>query len=386
MYALCNMIRTEPSVTACVRRMGDNCLTNDVALTEGGAELASPLRRVIQDHYAVILRQAVEVALLTGFVPFYLRRQEGVVLPWIPELGSFVWTVEQINKRGRDDVGLLRYRVRMLAGDVKDEDMFIVNWHSPQINPSIRLYSPIRYLYEAHVEFRKAQVIALEKERWNTHKHIVVSEKLDLKDPTPSGIQLLDDMRKYSLTGQHNMMRDAMSSYYSRRDKAPLQSVVDANHLWVNEEFSKDPSSAQAVPHIMPPNSLTEELTALGSTDVLPQLREQYHNAVHVFFNGLNMPVSGAKYVGAGGSEIASRAQHVSVLGMCKFLQGVAETMYAQSFGVPRSVVRCTLTPRSRLEITGADDIKVLVECGVLTPADKARIRKMYIGGASMDV
>jgi hypothetical protein len=70
---------------------------------------------------------------------------------------------------------------------------------------------------------------------------------------------------------------------------------------------------------------------------------------------------------------------------MCKFLQVVAETMYARSFGVSRSVVRCTLTPRSRLEITGADDIKVLVECGVLNNLDKARIRKMYIGG-NMDV
>lgn len=355
-------------------------------IKENKSPLAGPLQQVLKRHYDHMLRQAVEVALLTGFVPFYIRRHHGIPLPFIPELGTFVWTVEAIDKQDkRHEVGLLCYRVHMLVGPVKSESVHIMNWHTPMSTFTSQIYSPLRYVLEMHDLYKMAIFIAMEKEKWNTHKHLVVSEKLDLKDPTPSGIQLLDDMRRYSLTGQHNMMRDAMSHYYSRRDNKQLASVVDANHHWVNLEFSKDDSSAQAIPHIMPPNSSTEELSLLQSTDVLPQLREQYQNAVHVFFNGLNMPHTGAKYVGTSGSEQASRAQHVTVLAMCHFLERVAEHMYAECFGVPDTNVTCVLIPRSRFEISGADDIKVLTECGVLTPGDKSRIRKMYVG-SEMDI
>jgi hypothetical protein len=97
------------------------------------------------------------------------------------------------------------------------------------------------------------------------------------------------------------------------------------------------------------------------------------------------MPNTSTKYVGAAGSEQTSRGQHVTVLAMCKFLQHVAEVMYAKCFGVEHHAVQCLLLPRSRFEIAGADDVKNLLECGVLTEFDKTNLRKLYIG-ADMDV
>ena len=391
-------------IAACVQRLMNNCLSREIQLTENNSQLKAPLHSLLVRHYSQVLRQAIEVALLTGFVPFFIRRQDGVPLPFIPEIGTFLWTVEPISDRvGRSGGGaaatqhsgakrrrnestcLLRYRVQMLVGDVKDEQVLVVAWQPPYKNSRQVLPSPLQYLFDQHTMLTAGLHIVMEKERWNTHKHLVVSEKLDLKDPTPSGMQLLDDMRRYSLTGQHNMMQGAMSHYYSRRDKTRLESVVDANHAWVLSEFSKDDSSAQALPHIMPPNSETSELTPLLSNDVLPQLRQQYHESVHVFFNGLNMPHAGAKYVGSSGSEQASRAQHVTVLGMCDFLQRVAANMYSESFDVPVGDVTCKITARSRLEINSTADIKALVECGVITDNDKARLREMYLG-REMDV
>lgn len=382
MHMLCELVRTEPMLSSCVQRLGNNCLTNTIELYENSKPLTPDLGRLLSKHYSHLLRQAIEVALVTGFVPFYIRRRQGIPLVFIPELGTFVWTtVVQDKASSRVPSGILKYNVRMLMGSVKDEDIHVVNWQVPlNAGTQVSLHSPLWYVFSMHRAFDMALKMALEKERWNTHKHLVVSEKLDLKDPTPSGIQLLDDMRRYSLTGQHNMMRDAVSDYYSRRDNRKLHSVVDANHQWIYSEFTKDDSSAQAVPHIMPPNSSTEELSLLQSTDVLPQMREQYHSAVHTFFNGLNMPSSDAKYVGAAGSEQASRAQHVSVLAMCRFLQSLVEHMHATSFGVDECTVTCVLQPRSRFELSGSDDMKNLLECGVFTNLDKPRLRKLYMG------
>jgi hypothetical protein len=392
MYEMVELVRTEPMIAACVQRLVNNCMSHEIELNENESPLKPPLHALLADHYSQVLRQAIEVALLTGFVPFYVRRENGVPLPFIPELGTFVWSVETVGggghgvKRSRPEASrLVRYRVRMLVGNVKDNDILVIAWHTPILNPRGVLSSPLQYVFAQHDLLSAGMAIAMEKERWNTHKHLVVSEKLDLKDPTPSGMQLLDDMRRYSLTGQHNMMQGAMSHYYSRRDKTRLESVVDANHAWVHSEFTKDVSSAQALPHIMPPNSETSELTPLLSNDVLPLLRLQYHESVHVFFNGLNQPNAGAKYVGASGSEQASRAQHVTVLGMCKFLQRTAAVMYAEAFGVPVSAVSCKVMARSRLEITSVADIKVLVECGVMTDNDKSRLRRMYLGD-EMDI
>lgn len=391
MHMLCELVRTEPMLSSCVQRLGNNCLTNTVELYENRQPLTPELGLLLSKHYSQLLRQAIEVALVTGFVPFYIRRRQGIPLAFIPELGTFVWTtVVQDKSSNRVPSGILKYAVRMLVGTVKDEDIHVVNWQVPlNGGTQVSLHSPLWYVFSMHRAFDMALKMSLEKERWNTHKHLVVSEKLDLKDPTPSGIQLLDDMRRYSLTGQHNMMRDAVSDYYSRRDNRKLHSVVDANHQWIYSEFfDKGDSSAQAMPHIMPPNSLTEELSLLQSTDVLPQMREQYQIAVHTFFNGVNMPTTDAKYVGAAGSEQASRAQHVSVLAMCKFLQGVVEHMHAISFGVEEGTVTCVLQARSRFELSGSDDIKNLLECGVFTNLDKARLRKLYVGSATniMDI
>lgn len=389
MHLLCDLVRTEPMLASCIERLCNNCLTNFVEVRENGRELAETLRVVVVRHYTRMLRQAVEVAIMAGFVPFYVRRIEGIPLPFIPELGTFVWQTEVNDKASwkytHHEPGILRYRVRMLLGTVKSEEIHVVNWHVPQQHRGLGVYSPLRTVVRMHELFSQATDIALQKELWNTHKHLVVSEKLDLKDPTPSGIQLLDDMRRYSLTGQHDMMRNALSHYYSRRDNKKLHSVVDANHQWVRSEFADHESSAQAIPHIMPPNSLTEELSVLQSSDILPQMREQYQNAVHVFFNGFTVPQSGAKYVGAAGSEQASRAQQVTVLAMSRFLEHVAEHMYATSFDVEARTVQCRLVPRSRFELAGADDVKNLLECGVLTEFDKKTIRKLYIG-SDMDV
>lgn len=375
-------------MASCIERLCNNCLTNTIEILENGKELEEKLHIVVVRHYTRTLRQAIEVALMTGFVPFYIRRHEGIPLPFIPELGTFVWQTEVNDKPSwkysHHEPGILRYRVDMLMGKIKSEEVHIVNWHMPQQSPGLGVYSPLQYVLRMHQYFRQATDIAIQKEQWNTRKHLVVSEKLDLKDPTPSGIQLLDDMRKYSLTGQHNMMRDAASHYYSRRHNKRLDSVVDANHQWVHAEF-QDESSAQAIPHIMPPNSQTDELSVLQSSDVLPQMRDQYQNSVHIFFNGLSMPNTSAKYVGAAGSEQASRSQNVTVLAMCRFLQHVAETMYAKSFGVETHTVQCHVIPRSRFELVGTDDVKNLLECGVLKEFDKSNLRKLYVG-SDMDI
>lgn len=394
-------LRTEPVVSACIQRLINSCLAQDIKLTERGADLKPALHKMLTYHYTHMLRQAIEIAVLTGFVPFYVRRRNGVPLPFIPELGTFTWSVEVVPSRtnqpskGADGVGikrrrfetscLVRYRVRMNIGDVKDDEVNIVPWQSPIVVPDMRMPSPMQYLFTQHELYRETVNFVIEKERWNTHKHLVVTEKLDLKDPTPSGMQLLDDVRRYSLTGQHNMMQGPMSHYYSRRDKSRLESVVDANHAWVNSEFMKDDSSAQAVPHIMPPNSETSELTPIVYNDVMLQMREQYIHSVNVFFTGASTLATSHKYFGTSGTELTSRSQQAYVLGMCRFLEHTAAMMYCACFDVAIDAVHCSLTARSRLEITSVADIKALVECGVMTDQDKARVRSMYIGN-DMDV
>jgi hypothetical protein len=75
---------------------------------------------------------------------------------------------------------------------------------------------------------------------WNSSKHLVFSERIELKDQTISGLQLLDEQRRYHLTGSHQNMFNQNFLRLQDRDGYWKKSVQDGIHFHIKDQFSDD--------------------------------------------------------------------------------------------------------------------------------------------------
>ena len=387
------MVRHEPYVSASIRRLSNNCISRGFCIRENGSSINVLLDKKIHAAYLQCMRSAVEMAIACGFVVFYRRKIDNIWMPCVPELGTFTWSVEvrdgSSHKRKREyNNGLLVYRIKMLVGNLKPSDLHVVNWMSPMYvaqmyrSVSDTLDTPLKFVLAAHNRVEIATVAAMEREVWNGQKHVIVTEQLDLKDPTPSGIQLLDEMRRYSLTGNHAQEHNQRMLSFNMKKQTTLNTVVDAKFHFINSEFNKTlrDTDIPIQTHILPPNVQATEMQALEKSDTLETLKDSFHNAVYTFFNG-SSPLTGgsSKYIGSAAQDHVSRSQQVSVISMCNWLQHACAQMYAVCFDIDKENVEVRMAARSRFEITNVDDVKKLVEANILTPKDCLKLREWYM-------
>ena len=389
---LIDMVRNDPSVSGGIRRLMNSCLARGLRIEEQGNVINANLMDKISAQYMSCLRSAIEMNMVCGFSAFYIRRVAGIPMPFVPELGTYTWSVTTMDKkhaskrRRLDHAHILCYTINMLAGNVKADELFIVNWVHPirKIRHE-RVSSPLAHVLKAYEHLQVTMSAKIARDTWNAHKHVVLTEILDLKDPTPSGIQLLDDLRRYQLTGAHKQS-SASSRMYTTVDQRPVKitTVVDAKLHWMQRQFD-DRGDESVVTHMLPPNMQAMELNALADGETIAEIQEKFNGVVHTFFNGSTPITSGAKYVGAAAQDHVSRSQQVTVMAMCAWLQTFAEHMYCSCFKVDSSTVQCLLPARSRFEISSTDDVKTLVDAQVLTESDRQLIRKLYLGEGSDD-
>lgn len=404
---LVHLVRLQPLVSGCIKRLTDIAVANGFTILERRQALCSALQDELLKPYSAFLRASVEMMYFCGFVAFTVRRIEDVPVPVVLPLGSFSWSCElpeaaraptfssqkppetyqaphvpgdpstaapQPRPPKRPRAGpLLEYRVRMRTSVCRDEDVVVVPWVPCLVESNAVVPSPLSGLLARFLELEKGHELLHKAVRWNAERHLVVTERVDLKDQTSSGIQLLDEFRAYRLTGQVDNYNAVRRLRMNGSGNKALKNVNDAMIHWARTEFEE--GDATATVHCLPPNTDVQELQAIDLNSLGVDTQEDFRMNVLEFFNMQNVAESNKT---AGASEALTRSQHDTAQNISTFLESAVVAAYAACFGLERRDVRCKVRPQSRLSIDSTDDIKKLTESNMLPGCHGEKVRTMF--------
>lgn len=374
---LVQMLKFDSNVRACLSRTQNAILSDYPTFYENDKPLNPSFERKILPFYIEFIKNSIELFFFCGFVPYQLRVRDGIKVPITLELGSFTWTVNPLKKRNKFDTGnLLEYKVRPRKVDFVEKDVYIFNYVTPYLAADNILLSPLNRLLSLYKKKVNLEEVVLLSNQWNTQKHIAVTEKIDIKDQTVSGIQLLDQCRRYALSGTTGSQEQALLRLQGRNHES-LANINEANAYWIRDQFGAFEKNNTDV-HIMPPNTEIHELSSqTGISADLKFVDELFGQSVFAYFD---MPSSTelSKKATSTSSEQMTRTQFSKNVALCRACEELCSSAYAFCMDVERSNVKCVVKPQSRLEVTDAADLKVLVENNILTGLDKSKLRRMY--------
>ena len=368
----------------CVSRIVNACLPNDVEFLENNKSINKSLQDKINKHLKVIGRDVIESCFLCGFVPFYIRKVNGVPLPHVLPMGTFSWSVEICDSKSKkrkyeNMVPVLRYNVRVEHGRISEDDILVVNYESPSItkrNESFMM-SPVDYLIEMNNQMMELRQLWMKGRKWNSDKHVAITEDVNMNDQTTSGIQLLDDFRRYRLSGNAGLSNSAprLGGSIMKQGSKTLDTVNEANFAWLEKVF-KDQESP-AVVHVLPPNMSVQELSSVELGTDLKEATDRFTSEIYSYFDlPMISDVTGSQASSAGAQ--LSKNQHQNIITMCLFLENVFSVVYTAMFNLPIDSVQCKITPQPRLSINGSDEIKALCDAGVFSELERHKLRKLY--------
>lgn len=382
---LIDLVTADPNVISCIDRISNSILLNDIIVTEKGKKLNPKLNHAINKNYKTFFRNAIPVSYMCGFVPYYISKQNGIKMPKCLPIGTFTWSIERKSKdkkvRGQLESW---YNVRAKVENLKDADIFIFETHSPisyGFNNSQQLFSPLNGVLSEYIKWKDTQLQFENSNSWNMQKHVAVTERIDLKDQTTSGIQLLDEQRRYNLTGTHNNI--IHNSLLRLKGAGHTQNVGDAFNYHVRSEFQnkghEEGFSNNASVHIMPPNTDLIELNPMDSGIQVDEKRKNFKDAVHTFFGLPDLSMSQTSQATTKEATDMHREQYANLLNMQQKLQYLGEEAYSNCFDVNLYEVQVCLRPLPRFEIMNVTDIKTLFDTGIFTPADMSHLRRQIL-------
>ncbi len=379
MHFFCN----EPNVQACFKRLMNATLASDIEIRESQKNLSPNLIRILMPHYRTFIRQAMQQCFVCGFAAFYIRQPEGIPLPFVMPMGSFTWSVEvngAHSKRRKYENGncVCRYKVDVMKGPVSESEIHILNYRDPVLYHNEQIYStsPISHLLTKYKRVENTFRMISECNRWNAEKHVAITESVDLKDQTTSGIQLLDEMRRYTLTGSHGHGPTGVMRMRSRNNQT-LDTVNEATMHWLKETFTDRDGGKDAKFHCLPANMNIQELSGIEAGRELQLLLSDFESAVYAFFDVPRISDIGGSNTTSSGQQM-SRNQYLNVLATCQFVEILARKAYALSFKVDMAKVTVVMNPQTRLEVNSAADIKALADAELFTDGDKKRFRNLF--------
>ena len=193
----------------------------------------------------------------------------------------------------------------------------------------------------------------------NEKVNVLVSEKIDIKDQTLNGIQMLDDARQYMIKGNTPLQQYDLGVRLTgvRTDTVNLAREDALQHT--NEAQSKVLLTS------IPPNSqVTTVAMNAPQMDVLKESYRQYTLACHEYF-GVDVSPTDADT----STEAAKTIRPSSNLQcMCEMLEELTRQAYGHCFKVPPQQVHVKFS-RPKLDVQVAD-VKTLFECGIFTPQE----------------
>lgn len=369
---LVELVRCNPAVHSCVQRIVSEVVPHSVTILEGGKPLTPDLQRLLGPWMSTFLCNSIEMAFVCGFVVFVRGRHEGVHVPLLLPLGSFLWGVETVTartkKRKREQPSLYRYSVQPLHPEVSIDDLFVFEFVPPSPAITELLLSPMDDICKLqnviHItETRLLQILA-----WNATKHITTSERVNIpKDTTTEGISLLDDFRRYILTGQHM----GLSKNYMTMNG--LRSVLAENPTNLSSSIiGQQFTDKSAEVHVLPPNTDVSELSNIELKTNMLELHDMMQRQVSDYFQMPMLTDLAGKDIG----NFVQRQETKQMRQMSNFCSRLLQYTYAATFDVPEKTISVELPEPSSMHINSADDIKKLHEANTLLPSDKLKLRK----------
>lgn len=359
--ALARFVR-EPTVRHCLRAIANDCLTDDIAFTEDGKPLAPKFSARIQPRFKAFAREAVEYIHAYAFVPWYLERVGGELIPRTLPLGSFTWDA-QYKKPHELAPGAWPIKLVLRGIDVELDSLHVRVFYaaSPLYRP---MSSPLDTLHAYYQHADRARADVAECVRSSMRALVLVSEAVDVKVQTESGLDLLDASRRYNVggaTGNEYAQRQVLTSTDSG---AVLGNVNEAQMCWLAKVQATHDNLGIS---LMPPNSQATQVSAPQvQTEAMNQLQEHYRASVNAHFD-----VRGRADAQTAGAEQngALAEQRNSVLITARVLEDLLPQVYAAAFK-SAGAVSCELSISKKLELTSVADVKVLCECGILGPLE----------------
>jgi hypothetical protein len=368
---LIDLVRSNPAVRSCIQRVYNEIVPTAVQVKESGKELAPDLQRFMGPWLAQFLEHALEMAYMCGFVVFVRKRHEGIEVPVLLPLGSFVWAVEAVTaktrKRKREIACLYRYAVRPMHPEITPDDIFVFNFVDPTLNgaalpsPMDGLLAVVRII--RNMERRLEAVV-----EWNASKHIITSERVDmLKDQTIEGMSLLDSFRRYLHTGEH----DGINRFYMTRPGAAgphAKNPTDDRRAQINSTLQGPDTEV----YVLPPNTEISELQALDLKTNMLEVQEVLQRQVIQFFQMTSQPDVNQKT-----KKVSTSLGELKMMRhMSRFGSRLLQFAYACVYDVHEKEVEIVLNDPSGINIESADDVKSLHETNTLLPSDKLKLRK----------
>ena len=385
LYTLVELAQANPYVRSCLMSLQARCMQAPVQIKERQKPLGADLKRQLLPQITTFMRDALLHGTCTGVVPFYIKKVNGINMPFCMELGSYIWTVEShsvepSNKRMPQEQGLLRYCVRPRDGLIPAARIYVFPYEPPMFGSPV-CSGPFNHIIAEYRHFLLSRRKIEESNEWNSSKHVIVTEQVDLKDQTTSGLQLLDEQRRYQITGKHNNLMHNNLLRLQNRDGFYLDNVNDGIFSHVRSEFADGhdrvaPSTKRACCHIMPPNVQVTEMQELSTPDLA--LNEQrFITTVYAHFNSkAAFSFSTSNSSSTSESEMLSSEEQSMVTMSIQRLQTVAGIAYALCFDIEPTDVEVTLKQASKLDQSSASDVKAYADAEVLGGLDKLNLKR----------
>ncbi|NBV32018.1 MAG: hypothetical protein EBR93_05735, partial [Bacteroidetes bacterium] len=245
------MLQEDLACSSCLRRLGNWCLSNGVTFKEDGVSIKRELSVVLQRAYVTFLRQSLIVMYMCGFVPWIITRENGIPVPKVVPIGSFAWSVEMDDeedeyafdptsgkvgetkngakttgqRKRKRKVGMPYYKIHMINTEINTDNVHITNFVEPSLLSSNDVATPIWAIYERNCMLQEVRQLLRMTTIHNQCKHVMISEEVELKNPNTAGIQLLDEFRRYAISGAHNTLLTSAMTRLRARDNTHLESV-----------------------------------------------------------------------------------------------------------------------------------------------------------------
>ena len=352
---LAHVMLTEPNVTFCCRQICNTCLSKPMNIYEAGKKVNAKFSQKLRYHFVKFCTDAIAMYYMCGFVAYYTEKRNGIRLPHTLPLGSFTWSVERISGDGR--VWPFTVKVRGIDCSFDEHRIFIF---SHDVHARNVIYSPMEEIMRLLTNYITIHNSITTSIRNNEKVNVIISEKIDIKDQTLNGIQMLDDARLYMMKGSTPLQQYDLGVRLSgtRTDTVNLErehALRQTNEMQEKVQLTS-----------IPPNSQVTALTSSAThTDVLKESYRQYVNACYAHFG---IPVA---QTNASGSQTESQQSNncINVTLISQMVQQLLEQAYARCFELDADQVIVTLS-NPKLEVRQLQDIKTLWECGIFSESE----------------
>lgn len=377
---LITLVRQTPAVRSCIQRVFNEVVPPSVMVQEHGKDLTPELQNFLGPVLSSFLQGALEMAYMCGFVVFVCRKNKDMLVPLLLPLGSFTWSVQvttrKTRKRKRERPSLYHYDVRPLHPEVSVDDLCVFNFCEPLLDGAF-LPSPMDQLVSTHAIILDLQANLLDVIQWNSVKHIATSERVEHpKDQTTEGISLLDEFRRYLITGSHT----GVNRFYMTMNGVSEQQSTDPTELTsmlIQDSFGKHKNmkGEKASVHVLPPNTEVTELVPVDPKLNLLEIQEFFQRQVIQFFHMTAQPDINEKTI----RQPMQMSDVKYTKHMCRFGTALLQFTYACLFEIDEKYIDVQLENPSALTLKTIDDVKNLAEMQILLPSDKLKIRKLLM-------